>query len=129
MSLAAAHTMLDMAMLVKSDIEFRLMILTARQQALLARSNEIADNKITRMQQYISHHIRDDDVTYEAILYKDPQFLEFDRDLAFINAQDKAMTLEKQSLEVRHKAMTQIVENSQKAVDNNLKAFKGGLGT
>ena len=126
MPYATAKIQLLLATMQRSDIEYRLLMISKHQEVLARRSTDIAEKKINILKDYYANCNQDEDIVFHNASLVVPQYLDFDKDIARINAIEKVLMTEKTELELRHKTMTALEDSMQKHLNEAAKSFKFG---
>lgn len=121
MSLAVAHNNLLFIRQRRSDIEYRLLMVTNQLTRLAYEASAIEEEKQVRISDLTNSYNADesDDSLYEYITVNISP--DFDTRISQLNAIEKVYQQEKMQLETQSKEYSTLEESITKAVDSNIK--------
>ena len=122
MGLAANQARLNFLTLRKSDLEYRLIMLTNQTQILATEQAEAVSKKAKALDKFNSSEAaKDINVSFS----NTAEYAEYETAMAQLEAAQTRLDNEQKALETEHQAISAEHENVQKLVDNNIKKSFG----
>ncbi len=105
-----------------SDLQYRIMIVTNREQRLAYQTQSMLEQYNQGMQQQAM--MKGQNPQENVGIYNEGQFAaQYEALMAGINAKQKSLEMERTQLETQHKAIEQEKESTKKLLDKNAKSF------
>ena len=122
MGLAANQARLNFLTLRKSDLEYRLIMLTNQVQALATEQAEVVSKKAKALEKFNgTEEAKDVKVSFS----NTPEYAEYENAMAQLEVAQTRLDNEQKAVETEHQAISAEQEQVQKLVDNNIKKSFG----
>lgn len=122
MGIVSPHARLLFLTVAKSDIEYRLMMISAKMQLLSTQTAEVSSQMYNKLQPYVSGvDPKDQDSVLTDLKNSEAFSLEYELQMQQFNSAQNVLDVQKKQAEAQQKAITQEIESEQKILDKNLK--------